>query len=664
MHPKCILVLSFIFLFFLSWVNTASAIGNVPDPEFPITPIESDTEDSENYGLNIPNQQFPDLRGSSGDVAASTLSAELDEAGVEWIRTDATPSIHRAYFDNAYFCGPFTPVCDVNKLPNNKVLLSINHLSIDYAPYICSMYGIGWAPLSNKSQSFNLEDWRKVVECISTEFADEIDAYEIWNEPTISDFQGGFQNGTAANYYQMLEVANDEIRDNDPTAIIVGLGGLLPYYGGIDGNERIQNDINFSNALLASDAADLVDAISLHAYDWGYYGLETIEKIYENTKQYKESWNKPVWITEAGHRADDTYGSQSGFLQYGYSALHNAGVEKIFWFALYDHEEANAELSGQFGIYGRPVQEYMDDYIQTPKTGLLRIETTPPISATMSVELVSNPSVHYESQWGIDWDRIQSGTYKVTFQHPGGYFQDGKEIIIPGEFEFTIDPMRITNIQADFKTGQVREDKIWDDLGDNVAYSTGLIRIETNPTAEATINIRSLDNPNAEFEREWGVDWETLNSGDYEVSFSYPYSTINGKSVVLPPTRTITIEKGKTTTILADLTTGQALVDTHLSNQSPVFPSGRIRVQTNIAYPATITIQSQANSFIQFIRSWGVDWERLEEGNYNISITPPNPPTGSFTTTYNGTFSIDPQQITDITIAATNGAVITSYYPE
>ncbi len=666
MITRSLIAFGFVLLFLMSMIKPSLAVGDVPDPEFPTSPIEKETEDPDNYGLNIPNQQFPDLRGTSGDQAASTISAELDAAGVSWIRTDATLSSYRAYFENTFSgCPGGLFVCNTNKLPSHNMLLSVNHLTVDYAPAFCNGFDdINWSPFSTHSQVFDLEDWGNVVDCVSTVFADKVDAYEIWNEPTIEDFQGGFQNGTAANYYQMLAIANEKIRENDPDAIIIGLGGLLPYYGGEDGEERIQNDKDFSNALLASDAAELVDAISLHAYDWGYYGMETMDKIYENTKYYKDSWDKPVWITESGHRNDDEFGTQSGFLQYGYSTLLHAGAEKIFWFALYDHTVNNPELSGEFGVVGRPVQQYMADYIETPKSGLLRIETTPSISATMSVELVSNPAVHYESQWGIDWDRLQAGTYKVTFEHPGGYFQDGKAIVIPGEYEFTVDPMRITNIQADFKTGQVREDIIWDDLGDSIEYSTGLLRVETNPTAEATINIRSLDDPNSEFERLWGVDWETLNSGSYEISFSYPYSTINGRAVVIPPDKTITIEKGKTTTLLVDLTTGQALADAHFPSESAVFPSGRIRVETVVSYPATITIQSQSNSSIQFVRSWGVDWERLEEGDYNISITPPSPPTGSFTTTYTGTFSIDPQEITEIVIAATNGAVTTSYYPE
>jgi len=669
-------------LFILVSISAKSTFAQVLAPSFPPTPEITSAESPFNYGIAVTNLQMPDGRGDEGTVALNVFKSDLSFAGVNWIRADVTPRLGYSYFQNQVVCVPTGgPVCmqtfiDVDKLEGYKVLGVIDHLTVNYAQSICGSGIIPWTPDftgNGRAETFSLEDWELVVDCVSEKFAGKIEAYEIWNEPLEPVFQMGYQNGSPENYFQMLKSAYEIIKVNDPNATVVGLGGLMAFHNGrdTDGDEVIditggylmQESRDFSDELILLGGVNYTDVISVHGYDWGWTSKDRLDNFESNINYYKDSWNKSVWVTEAGFKADSPDGRQTDFLQYAYSSFLNSGASKIFWFAWKDFSDPNLELAGAYGIVGRPVHQYMSDFIATSKSGLLKVSTQPAVDATIIVEKENNESINFQRQWGIDWERLQVGQYKVkvVYNEPS---INGKTTVVPSPLDISIDSSKTTHVIIDLTTGQTRTDKIWEDRGENEEFESGLLRVETNPAAGLDINVSSISDSASNFNRQWGVDWDEINVGDYEISFDYPHSTINGKRVVLPISRIIRVEDDMTTNLMVDATTGQVHTSVNDPSVGPTYNSGRLRVATNPPSQVEINVSPNLYPLVSFSRFWGVDWEMLEAGSYSVIITPQNPPLGLFINPVSQTASVSPQQITQLEIDSYTGQITTSYYPE
>jgi hypothetical protein len=83
----------------------------------------------------------------------------------------------------------------------------------------------------------------------------------------------------------------------------------------------------------------------------------------------------------------------------------------------------------------------------------------------------------------------------------------------------------------------------------------GLLRVQTNPAAEATITVTN-SRGQVVAQKTWSIDWASMTEGQYTISYTYPYSTINGLPVKIPPPSQVSIYSTKTTTVVADLTAG------------------------------------------------------------------------------------------------------------
>ena len=205
-----------------------------------------------------------------------------------------------------------------------NVLGIIDHITVEAAIFY------GYIP--RRPGGFNLDDWRIVVAWVAARYTDSIDAYEIWNEPTVPAYKMGYQDGTPEHYAEMLRVAFEEVKKKDPTAKVIGLGGLQLYAGGTN---EVDNDIKFLKSLLTLGGGKYMDAMALHAYPYGSFGTWVWNSFSANLKKYKDLWKGDIWITETGH-PDGHSGSPSDFLKMAFDLFIDEGVSKIFWYKLSD----------------------------------------------------------------------------------------------------------------------------------------------------------------------------------------------------------------------------------------------------------------------------------------------------------------------------------------
>ncbi len=142
----------------------------------------------------------------------------------------------------------------------------------------------------------------------------------------------------------------------------------------------------------------------------------------------------------------------------------------------------------------------------------------------------------------------------------------------------------------------------------------GLLRVQTNPAAEATIIVK---NPSGQVvhQKSWSVDWISLPVGKYTIQYTYPHNTINGLPVAIPQPQNITVYSNQTTVVVSDLTKG-----TETITPNPL--SGLLRVQTIPAAEATITVADTAGQTV-LQKTWSVDWTPLPAGNYTLTYVYP-----------------------------------------
>ncbi len=241
--------------------------------------------------------------------------------------------------------------------------------------YGLSVLGILDSWMFNKSTNFTLDDWRSNVTYYVSQYADYVDAWEIWNEPvnpnpnctllnlTVTDANWQVNMDTIVKFYfRMARVASQIIREYDPTAKILLFGGLNLYSAG---DPHYELDWNFSSRLAAENITQFGDVISVHAYPWTnktepYVWGNYTESLAKYSNLFASS-NKPVdiWVTETGQNMTDS--GEKGQAQYMADSLDffHGKVSHIFWYSLHDDDESLADF-GLIHNDGAPREAYKE----------------------------------------------------------------------------------------------------------------------------------------------------------------------------------------------------------------------------------------------------------------------------------------------------------------
>ena len=258
-------------------------------------------------------------------ISLHSLSATevqiVNASGARWIRIDVFPGFEAA-IKNA-------------KAQNLKVLAILDSW----------MFG--------QNTTFTLEEWHDNVTHYVSQYANDVDAWEIWNEPASPNYTLSTEKYNSTEnmsqivefYFSMVATASPIIREYDPSAKIVLLGGLN-LWSGDDPNLGL--DKNFAQQLADKDIEQYGDAISVHAYPW----MEKIEpmiweKYSDSMAFYRELYpSLEMWLTETGYPID--FGGESAQAQYMHDSLDyfEGKVTMLFWYSLMD----NAWEDKSFGL--------------------------------------------------------------------------------------------------------------------------------------------------------------------------------------------------------------------------------------------------------------------------------------------------------------------------
>ena len=220
-------------------------------------------------------------------------------------------------------------------------------------------YSVGWATadpgdgISAQSMSMpGIAAWERYIRTTVTRYRDQVDHWEIWNEPDNAPFWKGTPDPKA--YAALLQSAYRTIKAVDPGAVVLN-GGVSPF------------DTRFLSGLAQAGAWNSFDVLALHPYttptgpEEGQIAPSGIGGVRGLLNRYG---SKPIWITEYGwksslsprsSRAEVDEERQANFLVRG--ALHllaQPEVEKVFWYTFHDDPD------NSFGLFrfGKSYTDY------------------------------------------------------------------------------------------------------------------------------------------------------------------------------------------------------------------------------------------------------------------------------------------------------------------
>ena len=301
--------------------GTPGATPETPTAPTAPTPTNAAAPLPVTYGVAEPAGALPGAQTPDDIAAWNQIRSDVVGSGACWLRSDLDQWLTRAIqaFDWLGTSGP----CTATAGSPIKVLAILDQQTVWGARRVCP--NVTFSSTYNATRNnFTLGDWTLLVRCIAQQFKGRISAYEIWNEPLLSNSMLGYEDGSATHYFDLLKSAYTEIKAADPTATVIALGGSDVYAGG--DQTRLNLMRSFTTQLVAMGAAHYADAISLHAYPWGRNDPSVWASYLAELEFHEQAWSLPVWITETGTRASDT-GTQSQYMQSAYSLFLGAGVD-------------------------------------------------------------------------------------------------------------------------------------------------------------------------------------------------------------------------------------------------------------------------------------------------------------------------------------------------
>jgi hypothetical protein len=170
----------------------------------------------------------------------------------------------------------------------------------------------------------NLDDWRRFVKTVVSRYEARIQAYEIWNEPNLTDFW----SGTTDQMLALTKEASQIIHTVDPHAIVVSPSATAAY------------GIPWLAEFLKKGGGQFVDVIGYHLYVDPHTlspedMLPLIQKV-QRTMSENNLGNTPLWNTESGWLTPKRFDSEevaAGFLARAYILAWAAGVQRFYWYA-------------------------------------------------------------------------------------------------------------------------------------------------------------------------------------------------------------------------------------------------------------------------------------------------------------------------------------------
>lgn len=227
-------------------------------------------------------------------VALEQRLREFKELGVEWVRF-------------GFEWSSLQPVSaqEFSWAAHDRVVAACNRLGLRILGILA--YTPSWANGGKESKYHPPRDAKEfarfVGEVARRYGADQVPAWEIWNEPNLAQFWRPAAD--PGEYVKLLKAASRSIRAASPRAIIVSGGLAQPRHGGGDWDAR-----EFLAAIYSRGAGKYIDAVGNHPYTTPH-----LPTGIRGANWRKMAWSQPsmlgimhsygdghkkIWITEFG----------------------------------------------------------------------------------------------------------------------------------------------------------------------------------------------------------------------------------------------------------------------------------------------------------------------------------------------------------------------------
>lgn len=196
-----------------------------------------------------------------------------------------------------------------------------------------SSYGGSPSPPKDMAQ------WRNYVTTVASRYAGRIEAYEIWNEPNLSQFFVG----SPQQLGELTKVAAEAINAVDPAAKVVS-AGFSARTGGAE---------SYFRAYVGSGIGPYIDVVGIHIYPFPGDGPESMVSMTRRFRAIADGaglGGKPMWNTEIGYgRTPDAVISDTAaasLVLRTFLVLPAAGLLRNYWYMWDDREFVGLYLVG------------------------------------------------------------------------------------------------------------------------------------------------------------------------------------------------------------------------------------------------------------------------------------------------------------------------------
>jgi hypothetical protein len=207
-------------------------------------------------------------------------------------------------------------------------------------------------------------------------------------------------------------------------------------------------------------------------------------------------------------------------------------------------------------------------------TGLLRVTTNPAVPSRISVTPAGSSTPVPMDQWGLNWVKLAPGSYTVSFSDVPGFETPAPQAI-------SITAGTTTVVTGNFTTD-------------------GFLRVQLSPAGtDGTISVDGTPRD------DYGM-WQYLSPGSHQVCFG----AVAGFTA--PACQNVAVTAGNTTNV-----TG---VYTPSSGTGPG-NVGFLRVTTNPAVNARISLLPSGSTTPIPMDQWGLNWVKLAPGSYTLRFS-------------------------------------------
>ncbi|MGC8651856.1 MAG: glycosyl hydrolase [Candidatus Micrarchaeia archaeon] len=234
---------------------------------------------------------------------------------------------------------------DISLSGSQEALLGMEH-NMYNANYL-GILDYETLPGGSSNKNWSLEEWNASVANAINAYP-WISAWEIWNEPLVAQFQTGYMNGSAHNYYMLIKSAYTIIKAREPNATIVCFGGApIADYPAMLWYAQVWN----------YGASKYCDAISIHAYQYApaLLSSEQLQAWKASIYAYENLTGKPIWITEFGMPSYSeelqgyTQSMQEAFFAQSLNLFNSMSfVKRAYWYDLWGLSDGAA--GNNFGL--------------------------------------------------------------------------------------------------------------------------------------------------------------------------------------------------------------------------------------------------------------------------------------------------------------------------